>query len=387
MIPDAADRRIAAALFALVAAVLLAVVFDAHDGNTDAEIHFQQARAMATRGSWAFEPDRLVTDRIIQLESMPGAAGSASQKGVDGRVYGHFGPAYVLAATPLYAIGAALAVAFPGIEVHTREREYLIANVGGPLVDYLPRLVVGAISPLFLALGAACVYLAGRRLGAGRWPACMAALALPFATFAGPIARHCGSDTMAAALVAVALERALARRFAEAGAAAALVPATRYLGFSSLPGVALVLLVVALREERSARAKALAAAALPFLAVLAAILVVNHLRWGSPFDFGYRHTFEDDDVLVGDRVRQTARGLFLSFFAPSRGLVFFAAPLVVLGVAGLFVLARRDRPLAIALAVGIVAVVIPPSASILWHGTWSWGPRYHLPALVYLAGP
>jgi hypothetical protein len=37
----------------------------------------------------------------------------------------------------------------------------------------------------------------------------------------------------------------------------------------------------------------------------------------------------------------------------------------------------------LAVVVGILSTAIPPSLSIVWHGTWSYGPRYHLPCVLF----
>ena len=389
--PAAADRRIAFWLGALVTLVGSLIVYDAHDGNTDAEVHFQQIRAMAQHGSWAFVDDNPNVNLIIRAESAAGPA-SASEKGVDGRVYGHFGIYYVLLGVQFYAAGEAISQLCPGVEARVAGSPFLIARVGA-MQDYIPRIAVAMISPLFLGLAAASIYAAARRLRAGRAAALLIALAYPYATFAGVIARHCGSDTMAAGLLAFALERALAARwegrraFVAVGIAAGLLTGSRYLAIAVLPGVAAVALLSALRRHQDwpARLRDLAPAVIPWAALTAVVLVVNALRWGGPFEWGYRHSFRDDQVLRGNLLEAAARNLYLSFFAGSRGLVFFAFPIVVLGAVGLLRLWRSDRAVAASLLLGIASTAVPPALSILWSGTWSWGPRYHLSCLVFFA--
>jgi hypothetical protein len=126
------------------------------------------------------------------------------------------------------------------------------------------------------------------------------------------------------------------------------------------------------------------AALIPLTVLSAAVLVLNAARWGSPLDFGYRHSFEDR-TLRASLFTDGVKGILYSFFAPSRGLFFLAFPVVFLGGAGLARLFRQDRPIALCLLLGVAATVVPPSLSpVLWHGAWSWGPRYHLGCLVYL---
>ncbi|MFN0205687.1 MAG: hypothetical protein ACKVS6_05180 [Planctomycetota bacterium] len=390
--PVVSMRKRAAWIGLLVFLISSLLVFDANDGNTDSEIHFQQIRAMAERGSFAFEPDSEITKAIIRWESTGMAAGAASQKGADGRVYGHFGVYYVLCGTPFYAIGRILQKAFPSVESRVAGQPFLLGG-SFQMQDYFPRLAVTLMSPLFLALAAAAIFLASCRLGAGTRIATILAFAYAYATFAGVHARHCGSDTMAAGLLAIVLERALAARdgvklaLLHAGIAAGLLFGARYLAIAVLPGAALICMIAILRRNDSAvaRMRGTAAALIPFVLLASAVLYLNHVRWGSAFDFGYRHSFDTDNVVTAGSLSVFPQRLFLSFFAPSRGLVFFAMPVVLLGIAGLAILWRRERWVGAALLLGVVSTAVPPSLSIIWNGTWSWGPRYHLACVVFFA--
>lgn len=389
---SSAVRKRAAWIAIIVFLISSFLVFDANDGNTDAEIHFQQIRAMAERGSFAFEPDSEITKEIIKWEATTLAAGAASQKGVDGRVYGHFGVYYVLCGTPFYAIGKLLQNAFPGVDAGVSGEPFLLGGAF-KMQDYFPRLAVAFMSPLFLAIAAASIFVASRRLGAGTRAAAIIAFAYAYATFAGVHARHCGSDTMAAGLLAIVIERALAARdggtlaLFQAGVAAGLLFGSRYLAITLLPGAALICMIGIVRSRENARERtgAMAAALVPFVVLAAAVLYMNDARWGSAFDFGYRHSFDTDNVVTSSSLVLAPQRLFLSFFAPSRGLVFFAMPAVLLGSAGLVLLWRRDRWMAAALLLGVASTGVPPSLSIIWNGTWSWGPRYHLACVVFFA--
>lgn len=388
------DRKAARWLFLIVFFISSIFIFDANDGNTDSEVHFQQIRAMGERGSFAFEPDSKVTQMILQLESTPGAAGAASQKGVDGRVYGHFGVYYVFAGVPLFAIGAAVHRILPETARAVESQPFLINGIGS-MEYYFERLAVTFISPLFLACGAWAIFLASRRLGAGRAPACIMSLSFAFATYAGVQARHCGSDTMAAGLLALCLERALAARDAgriallQMSVAAGLLFGSRYLALAVLPGVELAAAIVILRRTPHWRSRAMdgIAAAGPFVVLSGIVLACNYFRWGSPFDFGYHHSFITDGVIQGDFLDTAPLRLFYSFFSPSRGLAVFAAAVVIPGTAGLILLVRRDRAFAAAILLGIATTAVLPSLSLIWHGTISFGPRYHLACLAFFAVP
>lgn len=386
------DVKIRRWLGAFVFLISCIVVFDANDGNTDAEVHFQQIRAMAEHRSFSFEPDSDVTRLIIEMEGGPLAAGAASQRGRDGRVYGHFGVYYVFCALPFYYLGGALEYCFPRIEQKADGAPFLLNGIC-KLSNYWRRLAVTFISPLFLAIAASSIFSIARRLGAARGASLAAALAFSYATFAGVQARHGGSDTMAAGLLAFALERVLAARddgrraLVHAGIAAGLLFGSRYLAIAVLPGVIFAAVFVIWRRDARRRERALdaAAAAVPFVVLSSFVLYCNWARWGGVLDFGYVHSFATDKVLTFSVLEAGPRGLLLSFLAPSRGLVYFAAPAVVLGTAGILLLFRKDPRIALSLLIGIVATVVPPSLSIIWNGTWSYGPRYHLSSLIYFA--
>ncbi len=115
---------------------------------------------------------------------------------------------------------------------------------------------------------------------------------------------------------------------------------------------------------------------------VAILLVHNKLLFGSPFAFGYPTSAEgakrlnsfDTPILTG------LYGLLLS---PGKSVFVFAPP-IILAVAGVGMLWKRDRGLA-ALAVLLPVVNLLFYAKYSqWEGGYCVGPRYLVPALVLL---
>lgn len=114
---------------------------------------------------------------------------------------------------------------------------------------------------------------------------------------------------------------------------------------------------------------------IPLLMGAAATGSVNWLRWESPFDFGYRHSYETFSTLP-------LTGLYGLLFSPGKGL-FVYAPILVLPIVLAPALWRRGYPevlLALAITFTYLAVYC---RWYDWFGGLAWGPRF----LVPLIGP
>jgi len=379
------DPRLARAVFLLLLAVYVAT-FNGPPGGPDGEVAFQTTSALARRGSLAIGGTPEADALVAHARSSPPGGSSVREGRVAGEFYGWFGVGQALVALPLYGLGRGAAELAPGIEAaHGATRRYGVARS-----EYLAHLFVGLRNPLLAAWTAASIATMLGILGSSRRAALAAGLGYGLATFAWPQARGHASDVQAACCFTLGLEcwirargRVSARLALGFGCAAALAFLTRV---ALAPAVLILDGAFALRlwarepalEPARRRRLALLASG-PQLLVLLAWLALNQLRFGDALDSGYGLAVAGG--LFGGDPRDALAGLLVS---PGRGLLWMAPGLCLLplGVSR----ARRERwgallrlGLLLALAVGLPAIFLRG-----WHGAWSYGPRYLLPALPVL---
>ncbi len=378
---EATDRRLASALFALAAALLL-LVGNWVPEDVDTEVGFQATRALATRGALHLAPDTPSAERI--LTHLPDGENAYNCRGdAQGRQFPYWGLAYVAAGVPLYWLGHGLDVAMPSVGEEFARQTFTSVGLAGS--DYFARAAVMALQALCGAGTILCIFLAARRLGASATASLAAALVAGFATNLGVQARSGLSDAQAAFLVALAIERAVAvaatgslRVAAVAGIAAGLAFTTKLHTAFALVPLPFLLLTGLDRRRRAAAFALLVAGALPFVVLF---LAANAIRWGDPLITGYEKSTSHSWFRI-----PVHRGLAALLFAPGKGVVVHALPVAALGVVGLLALARARRAgLAAALAASAVGALLLPASTIEWHGAWSFGPRYALLAYPALA--
>jgi hypothetical protein len=108
------------------------------------------------------------------------------------------------------------------------------------------------------------------------------------------------------------------------------------------------------------------------------LLWINWARFGDPLETGY-----SDAVGSGTFFSYPPLwGLLGVTIAPGKGLLWHA-PLLLVAAFGLRRLAR-DPVLATLVVGAVVAVFLPPIHTQTFHGAWTYGPRYVLPALPFL---
>ncbi len=115
---------------------------------------------------------------------------------------------------------------------------------------------------------------------------------------------------------------------------------------------------------------------------VAVLLAHNTLLFGSPFAFGYPAAAEGAKQLNRFDTPMLT-GLYGFLFSPGKSVLIFAPP-VILALAGLAGLWRRDRALAaLAILFPLVDLFFYAKYS-QWEGGYCVGPRYLVPALVFL---
>ncbi len=299
-------------------------------------------------------------------------------------------------------------------------------------VDLLEAATAASLMPLITGALAAALLLLGRRLGAPRRAAALVAAGTVLGTYLLPYGRDFFTEPLVALGLVVIVERALAGRERQAGAALAFAVLARpqsalfvpllwaFLAFRAdgepapgawrtpsggdpAPGVRRTApgggpAPEARRREAKRRAsgtepappagrdaKARAAGAVrailrtaPPLAVAAAITVAYNLaRFGDPLEFGYKPPA--DPGFTTPLFEGTA-GLL---FSPEKSLLLFAPALVLVPIA-LVALHRVQRATAALLVALFAASFVLAATWHSWMGGWSWGPRLVIPGVAVL---
>ena len=290
-------------------------------------------------------------------------------------------------------VGSALRELFPDYE----ERHRGTTHMGVGRSEYFEHLVVGWRNPLLSALTAALIVLTARRLGASRRSAWLTGLSYGFCTFAWPQARSTLSGVQTTFFLFLAFHELI--RIHESFQRYLRPPRVSLVVFGAALGAAfltrsltapvlLVLLVSMVfvlhagyrRLGEGFRILDPAWAALPALAALGLFLWTNKERFGDPWESGY------GDVVTWEGYFNYPPhlGLLQILATPGRGLLWFAPAIVLSGVWVRHLQKRGEWRLSLMLLGVVLAVLVPVSMTVGWHGAWSYGPRYALPLLPFL---
>lgn len=254
----------------------------------------------------------------------------------------------------------------------------LLPGVGAVHAAHLTSAAVTALTGSVLYL-----YLTG--LGFSRRASVASSLLWGTGTLAWPYARMLFAEPVGALGLAVALyAAALFRRRPETwvaflagfgtGSIVLAIPSTAPL----LPVLVGPLLPLLWNRDHATRRKLLQGGIGGVTVPLLVMFAYNALRFGTPLDTGYRFSLAD--------LRPPLTGIVGLLFTPARGLVFYS-PLVLLAVPGYIRGWRRHRTdFAISLSL-LGSFLLFYGAWVIWHGGWSWGPRYLVPVLPALSGP
>jgi hypothetical protein len=331
----ARDDRAVAARLAVTVAVFMLLVGQGQVTIIDGESMLAVARGIVHHGSFAVPPELGVP-------------------GTDGQSYSKYGLALPL----LSVIPVAIVQPIGAVAGRTRLLEAAAAS---------------CLMPLIAGFLAAAVFALGRRLGAARPAALLVAAGTVLGTYLLPYGRDFFTEPMVALGLVLMIERSLAGRFGQAGAALAFAVLARPQSAVFAP---LLFGFLLLRGDGDGVAAAIRT--LPPLAVSCAITVAyNVLRFSDPLEFGYRPPADPGfttPFLTG------ASGLL---FSPEKS-VFVFAPVIVLVPLALVWLWRRDR-LTVSLILALFAASFVLAATWWsWEGGWSWGPRLIIPGVAVL---
>ncbi len=261
------------------------------------------------------------------------------------------------------------------------------------------------LNPLLTAWTGGLLYRAGMRLGWPRIVAGLVALVFGLATLAWPYSQTFFSDPVAGWGLFGALYGLLAfsqtrrkRYLFLAGLAWGLAYLVRSVNLVTLPFYALALAAILWERDRATRDphspwlgklltlvtlrwRVWVAFGLPVLAAGLASLWWNWLRYGSPWTTGYLA----EESFSGP----WGFGIFGLLLGPARGLLWYS-PVLILAIPGAAWFWRRQRwLLGLILGVSVVYVLLY-GKWFMWHGGFSWGPRFLvalMPLLALLTGP
>jgi hypothetical protein len=236
-------------------------------------------------------------------------------------------------------------------------------------VDLIEAAGAATLMPLAAGALASALYLLGRRLGAPRAAAALVAAGTVLGTYLLPYGRDFFTEPLVALGLVVMVERALAGRELQAGAALAFAVLARPQSAAFAPLLFGFLLL---------RGGGLAAIArtLPPLAIAAIVTVAyNVYRFHDALQFGYRPPVDPGFTTP---LLEGARGLLLS---PEKSVVLFA-PAIVLVPLALVALWRRQRALVALLLALFAATFVLAATWWSWQGGWSWGPRLLVPGVA-----
>ncbi|QDU68762.1 hypothetical protein [Engelhardtia mirabilis] len=388
-----ADRLCALGVFLVVLAVYTAT-FIGLPGNPDAEVEFQTTRSLALGEGFAISSETPEGTGVIALRY-------DVREGTGGRFYSWFGIGQALAGVPFFWAGRGISAIFPQFEArHMETQAYGLSRS-----EYFEHLLVGWRTPLCGALTCLLLFLIARRISVTRRMAVLAALGYGLCTFAWPQARDNLSDVQATFLLAVCVHLHLRVResfwqferparwvLASLGFAAGAMVLTRVLTapVALVLALALAWIVIAGRKRMwsnpllGGQAGGKRAAmdmvwfAVPAALAAAVLLWANLARFGNPLESGY-------GAAVGS-------GTFFSYppllglagvtIAPGKGALWMA-PALLLAPIGLWRL--RDDRVVVALILAVALVVsLPVIHTQTFHGAWTYGPRYLLPAVFIL---
>ncbi len=228
--------------------------------------------------------------------------------------------------------------------------------------------------------------------GAGKRSAPLLAGALILTTFLAPLGVSDFQEPVLVFLGAAALERALCARRLRGGRDRALAASSALLSVAMLSKPTVVVMLPALlvggfARRRPGTRSGLGAFLLGALPGLAAFLLLNAVRFGSPLTLGYLRLLDNPKARSADPLWTLARLTVL----PNRGLLWFA-PLLLLAfwpaaLRGWRGLRRTDRVAALLASSALFGTNLVWWA---WEGGFGWGPRLLAPAaavsITFLAG-
>lgn len=313
--------------------------------STDAVVTFEVTRSLVDRGTVA----------------LPGnVLGLPANRGTDGRYYSHYGIGQSLYNVPFYLAASTLQRA-TGMSIGKADSITKAAVALGSAVAAAGTVAVVFVFAWLVTNRADASLVAALACGLG-------SLLWPYARFGFSTALTAWLLTGAAGALYAGSRSRRPRDIAVAGALVAFGCLTRH-EFVLVAAAFTVWLAV--RRRASGPPVPLAPLVVGAGAGLMLWGLYNYVRFGSPAFVGYVPSYDCSGYY----------GLLLS---PSASVLVYS-PTVVLALAGLVVLARRDAAAAWLLAAPALILFVYYGALVDWAGGRSYGPRYLVPVLALTA--
>jgi len=247
---------------------------------------------------------------------------------------------------------------------------------------YVTSIVTAGISGALIGV---LLYKAARHRGlspdAAYAIALVVALGTPIFAYSTMLFPHVPASLFAL-LAFLALDGTLRRNALLAGAAVGAAVLMHYL--CALLVFVMLGFLLATSRARIRETLRYIAGGMPFAAVLG---WYQYAVFGSPFQTTIPTVnpgFLSEDAWFGIFYLPRAEALWGLTFSPYRGL-FYLAPVMLLAVIGLVAMFRKERAAAMTIVAGALLFFIINSAFNGWHGSYTIGPRYSLPAVPLLA--
>lgn len=319
---------------------------------------------------------------VIQAESLtlhgttavPQAVGSKvyfGRMGRDGQPHSPYPPGEPLAAVPWYAFGYFVLARLPGVPAEIR--------------DLVVSMTCTWSSATFAALAVTFAFLLADALGLKRRDSVIFASVMALATplfvysawfFSEPLTAMCW---LGAAFALFGCPADAPIPLGRAAIAGALLGFALHVRPTNVLAAFIFIAAIFVRERWRAMKPAIMLAGV--VGVFGVVYLLRNLElYGSILDFGYPHYAEAGrDILSFNMPLHL--GLFGFLFSPGKSILLFCPP-ILLAIAGLRRLWSRDRGLAFVCALTPLVYLLFYSRYTSWEGSYSYGPRYLVPALA-----
>ena len=297
---------------------------------------------------------------------------------VHGQPRAAYPPGQAIACVPWYAIGQYVLARLPGVPHDPPYHDD---------TDLVVAFTSCLSSATFAALSVTFFFLLLTGIGVPLRVALMATAMLGLATPIFAYSAWLFSEPLSAAIFTGVAWLLFVRKRGNPVSLQTAAIAGLILGLSALVRPTNVLVIAAFglamlaRDGKSALRTAFLLCATAALGV-AILMAHNALLFGSPFAFGYPAAAEGAKRLNSFDT-PILKGLYGFLFSPGKSIFIFAPP-VILAIAGLASLWRRDRGLATLAILLSVAELFFFGKYSQWEGGYCVGPRYLVPALILL---
>jgi hypothetical protein len=318
---------------------------------SDGSAMFRTTQSLVERGNWAVEPDAGLPQII---------------SGADGQFYSLYDVGQPLFAVPFYWIARTLATTVPNGDVGS-------LTVFG--VSLMPQIIT--------ALSSVVLYHVLYKLFGARVPALLTVVLWATGTLAWAYSKFYFPEALLTLYLLLAFDALLhadSSLFAALLAGLALGSAFSVRASAFIYVVPMLLFIVARARANTVR-WTLAHYAAFFAGIVPFILIFfwhNQLRFGNIFLTGYQGQGFTTPFYVG----------FFGLLFSSGRSVFLYVPLLIPSLTFCLLRLRKQHP---DLVVFVVAMLLTPvcfyASWWTWHGGWSWGPRFLVPALPFLLLP